>query len=128
MDNSNNVYVTGISFDSAYDFDFATIKYSQMVNIKKISSAIPDKFFLSQNYPNPFNPKTIINYQLLRFSEVSLKVYDILGNELETLVKEKQNAGIYQVEFDGSNYPSGVYFYKLTSGNFTDTKKMLLIK
>ena len=80
------------------------------------------------NYPNPFNPKTIINYQLSMFNFISLKVYDILGNEVATLVNERQNAGTYSVEWDASNYPSGVYFYKLQAGEFVETKKMTLIK
>jgi len=81
------------------------------------------------NYPNPFNPVTKINYDLRITNYVSLKVYDILGKEIWTLVNEKQNAGIYEVDFDGSNFPSGVYFYKLTvDGNIIDTKRMMLLK
>jgi hypothetical protein len=83
---------------------------------------------LSQNYPNPFNPSTIINYQLPNTSDVKLIVYDLLGQEVRTLVNEKQNAGSYQVQFDGSNLASGVYFYKLSATEFTETKKMILIK
>ncbi|HAY35095.1 MAG TPA: T9SS type A sorting domain-containing protein [Ignavibacteria bacterium] len=88
----------------------------------------PVSFFLSQNYPNPFNPKTIIRYTLSKFNYVSLKVFDVKGNEVTTLVKEKQNEGTYSAEFDGSNYPSGVYFYKLTAGEFETVKRMILVK
>ena len=88
----------------------------------------PDNFYLSQNYPNPFNPKTIINYQLSMFSDVKIRVYDILGNEVETLVNQKQNAGSYEVEFDGSDLSSGIYFYKLDTENYSDTKRMILLK
>ncbi len=93
------------------------------------SSKIPEKYALEQNYPNPFNPSTIINYQIPAGSFVKLIIYDVLGREIKTLVNEKQDAGNYHVEFDGSGVSSGVYFYKLTSGNdFTMTKKMILEK
>ena len=83
---------------------------------------------LSQNYPNPFNPTTTFSFSIPRSENVSLKFYDILGNELETYINGNLNAGSYSVEFDGSKYSSGIYFYKLTSGSFTETKKMNLIK
>lgn len=91
-------------------------------------STVPGSFILQQNYPNPFNPNTIINYQCSKFNFVSLKVYDALGNEVAVLVNENKKAGNYAVEFNGSNFPSGVYFYKLTAGLYSDVKKMLLIK
>ncbi|MCY7362191.1 MAG: T9SS type A sorting domain-containing protein, partial [Ignavibacteria bacterium] len=87
-----------------------------------------DNFYLSQNYPNPFNPNTKINYELQITNYVSLKIFDVLGNEVASLVNEKQNAGSYSINFDGANIPSGIYFYKLSSGGFTDTKRMILIK
>ncbi len=85
-------------------------------------------FKLEQNYPNPFNPNTAISYNLSLSSFISLKVYDILGNEVATLVNEKQNPGTYTVDFDGSNYSSGIYFYKIETDNFFVTKKMIMIK
>ncbi|MFZ1321936.1 MAG: T9SS type A sorting domain-containing protein [Ignavibacteria bacterium] len=85
-------------------------------------------YYLSQNYPNPFNPLTIINYKCSMYNDVLLKVFDVLGNEVAELVNEKQNAGSYLVEFDGSSFASGVYFYKLSAGDFTEIKKMILIK
>ncbi|RPI13102.1 MAG: T9SS C-terminal target domain-containing protein [Ignavibacteriae bacterium] len=88
----------------------------------------PYEYNLSQNYPNPFNPKTIINYQLAMSNYVRLIIYDVMGREAAVLVNQKQNAGTYEIEWDASNYPSGVYFYKIESGKFTDTKKMILIK
>ncbi len=88
----------------------------------------PEKFELSQNYPNPFNPSTKISYELRVTNYVLLKVYDVLGNEVKTLVNEKQNAGTYEVSFDASDLPSGAYFYKLETTGFAETKKMLLIK
>jgi len=85
-------------------------------------------FYLSQNYPNPFNPKTIISYQLANPNFVTLKIFDVLGNEVATLVNEKQSSGSYSVEFDGNGLASGVYFYQIHSVNFTETKSMLLLK
>ncbi|MEP7146245.1 MAG: M14 family zinc carboxypeptidase, partial [bacterium] len=92
------------------------------------NTGIPEKYSLSQNYPNPFNPTTNINYSLPASQNTLLRIYDLLGKEVMTLVNEKQNAGNYSVSFDGSNLSSGLYYYKLESGEFTDTKKMLLIK
>ena len=88
----------------------------------------PDKFNLSQNYPNPFNPTTKINYELRITNYVLLKVFDVLGNEVAALVNEKQNAGSYSIEFNGADLPSGIYFYKLEAGDFSDTKRMILLK
>ncbi|MDP2301721.1 MAG: choice-of-anchor D domain-containing protein [Ignavibacteria bacterium] len=85
-------------------------------------------FELKQNYPNPFNPSTVINYQLENSGRVSLRVYDILGTEVATLVDEEKEAGIYNADFDASKLSSGVYFYKLQSGKFVQTRKMILIR
>ena len=91
-------------------------------------AVIPDKFSLSQNYPNPFNPITNIKYQTPINSFVTLKVYNILGKEVATLVNDNKPAGFYTVAFNASSLPSGVYFYKLTAGEFTDVKRMILVK
>ena len=88
----------------------------------------PIKFKLTQNYPNPFNPTTKINYSIPIYGLVILKVYDLLGREIETLVNEEKLAGNYQVTFDAGHLSSGVYFYRLTSGSFSDIKKMILIR
>ena len=87
-----------------------------------------DNYFLSQNYPNPFNPNTVISYQLSVAGFITLKVYDTKGKEVTTLINQKQNAGNYSINFNGSNLPSGIYFYKLETENFTETKKMVLLK
>ncbi len=89
---------------------------------------IPTEFGLAQNYPNPFNPVTVIKYQLPMDEFVELKVYNLLGQEIKTLVNEIQEAGYYEISFDASRLPSGVYFYKLNSGNFTSVKKMILMR
>jgi photosystem II stability/assembly factor-like uncharacterized protein len=96
--------------------------------VKEITSQVPAEYKLYQNYPNPFNPSTIINYQLAMSSEVKLVIYDVTGREVVQLVNQKQNAGSYQIEWDGSNYPSGVYFYQLKVNEYSDTKKMVLLK
>ena len=83
---------------------------------------------LGQNYPNPFNPKTVINYSIPRQENVTIKVYDVLGNEIATLINKKQEAGNYSIEWDGEKYSSGVYYYKITAGDFVETKKMTLVK
>lgn len=92
------------------------------------SITVPNFYGLSQNYPNPFNPATKIQYAIPRAGNVSLVVYDILGRQVATLVNEFKNPGVYTLDFDASSLSSGVYFYKIQSGSFTDTKKMLLVK
>ena len=87
-----------------------------------------ENFQLYQNHPNPFNPTTIIPYQVPQLSFVTIKVYDVLGSEIATLVNEEKSAGNYKVNFNGSNAPSGVYFYRIQSGEFIKTKKMVLLK
>lgn len=105
--------------------------YSQIVQIQPL----PLSFSLSQNYPNPFNPSTKIGYQIPEQSKVKLIVYDVLGREIKTLVNEEKSAGFYEVEFNGSDFPSGVYFYRIEAipngreaGKYSDTKKFILLK
>jgi photosystem II stability/assembly factor-like uncharacterized protein len=103
------------------------------VGINNISSEVPSAYSLSQNYPNPFNPTTNIRYQITNTSFVKLIVFDALGREVETLVNEKQSAGIYEATFDArhggsSSLTSGVYFYRLTTEGYSDVKKMVLMK
>ena len=85
-------------------------------------------FQINQNYPNPFNPITTIKYQIPKLSFVTLKVYDILGNEIATLVNEEKTTGNYQIEFDASSLSSGIYFYRIQSGDFVQTRKMVLLR
>ncbi|MDP2364656.1 MAG: T9SS type A sorting domain-containing protein, partial [Ignavibacteria bacterium] len=106
------------------DFD-GTFEYSNEV---EVIINVPDKFELSQNYPNPFNPTTKIKYQIATSDQVSLKIYDVLGNEVASLVNELQPSGIYEVTFDARSLSSGTYFYKLQAGSFVEIKKMILLK
>jgi len=92
------------------------------------ATELPTEFSLSQNYPNPFNPSTVIRYSLFENGFTSLKIYDISGKEVANLVNEMQAPGRYEVEFEGSNFASGVYFYKITAGSFSAVKRMFLIK
>jgi len=87
-----------------------------------------EDFELKQNYPNPFNPSTSLQYAIGSRQFVTLKVYDLLGREVATLVNEEKPAGEYEVEFNGSTLPSGIYFYQLKAGTFSETKKMILLK
>lgn len=113
------------------DFDNNNIlvwNYEEVVSVKELSSELPVKYELSQNYPNPFNPSTSIQFQLPASSDVTLKVFNVLGQEVATLVNEKMGAGSYEYNFDASNLSSGVYVYSLTAGDFHIAKKMTLMK
>ena len=101
---------------------------SEIISIQNISTETPAKYSLSQNYPNPFNPTTNVQFSMSNVQYVSLKVFDILGKEVSTLVNETLQPGTYETTFDGSQFSSGTYFYKLSAGDFSETKKMLLIK
>jgi hypothetical protein len=127
LDKFRNIYVTGLS-DSSGVGRYVTIKYSQPVGIINISNNIPNKFYLYQSYPNPFNPVTKIKFGLPQNANVKLTVYDVLGREIAILVNEFKHANTYEVDFDGTALPSGVYFYNLDAGEFTAVRKMLLVK
>jgi hypothetical protein len=109
------------------------------IGIKPVSSEIPEQFSLSQNYPNPFNPATKIKFEIPKSkfetnSKTEIRIYDVLGREVATLVNEQLSPGTYEVEWDGTNFPSGVYYYQLTvsseqlTTNFIETKKMVLLR
>lgn len=106
------------------DFN-GTFGYSKTIEVEIVN---PENYELSQNFPNPFNPNTVIVYHLPIIGAVTLKVFDILGNEVATLVDEYKPAGSYEVEFNASGLSSGIYFYKLHSGSFIETKKMILLR
>ncbi|MGB5849707.1 MAG: T9SS type A sorting domain-containing protein [Ignavibacteriaceae bacterium] len=106
------------------DFD-GSFEYSKVIEVEVY---YPLVFKLDQNYPNPFNPSTKIEYTLSADGYTELKVYDIMGNSITTLVSETKPAGSYEIVFDASYIPSGVYFYTLTSGELISSKKMMLVK
>ena len=153
IDTVNNLFPTPIDLadingDGSLDLTVYTVNYSnaigdsrwyanpyQPTGIMNISNGLLREFNLSQNYPNPFNPSTNIEYSIPVGTEyyfvqqnVQLKIYDVLGREVTTLVNQKQKPGNYEVTWDASNQPSGVYFYKLQTGDFTQTKKMILLR
>lgn len=104
------------------------VPLSPIPTVDERDEIIPAKFELRQNYPNPFNPVTSIQYSVAGDQLVSLKVYDLLGREVATLVNERQPAGHYRVTFDARNLGSGIYFYKLSVGEFIQTRKMVLMR
>lgn len=117
--------INGSIIDVIDDFEDSTI-----VGVEDEPSSIPTNYSLSQNYPNPFNPETAISFQLSAFSHVTLKVFDVLGREVETLINEDKFAGEHTVKFNGSNLASGMYIYQINIGNgqFVKTKKMIYLK
>jgi len=129
IDDSQSTFTLNIQFGSInpgryFGWNFNT---QQPISVNKLD-VVPSTYSLLQNYPNPFNPSTIISYDILKSGNVSLKVYDIMGREVATLVNEVQAIGRYEVVFAAKNLSSGVYFYHLTAGDFTAIKKMVLMK
>jgi subtilisin family serine protease len=114
--------------DLQVNADAAKYKSSQVLDVNENGDVLPNGFALRQNYPNPFNPVTRISYSLPNREHVSLKVYDMLGHEVATVVYEEQSAGIHELTFNASYLSSGVYYYRLISGNFVDTKKFVLVR
>jgi hypothetical protein len=99
-----------------------------LTNIINPVNTIPEKYNLFQNYPNPFNPVTNIEITVPSASFVKLVIYDIMGREIERLVNADLKAGVYKIDWNAVSYPSGVYFYKIVTDEFTETKKMILVK
>jgi len=123
---SNNLWIIATG-----DYYIEFVGETWVCNPTDVNSStvnIPDTYALSQNYPNPFNPTTTINFDVPVREHVTLKVYNILGQEVETLVDEEMSAGYKHIDWDGAKYSSGVYFYKLNAGDFVETKKMSLVK
>jgi carboxyl-terminal processing protease len=120
----DQMYLQGVDVE----LEYAIQQLDQMTGVKTSANRTPVTYFLSQNYPNPFNPSTTISYQLPAAGKVTLKVFDILGREITTLVNEDKTAGNYKVNFNGSRLGSGIYFYQLRSGSFIQTKKLVLLK
>ncbi|VAX23324.1 Alkaline phosphatase [hydrothermal vent metagenome] len=125
---------TGIAVDNNLIFvpaeknGFYILNNDLLVSVKSKTNEIPRNFLLSQNYPNPFNPTTVISYSLPESGFVSMKMYDILGNEVAVLVNEYKPTGNYSIEFNGNDLSSGVYIYQMQAGSFIDTKKLMLLK
>jgi len=131
--NLQNVCALQSISDSALKYYYNDFRTCIPIGIQPISTEIPTKFELFQNYPNPFNPVTKIRFQIPAFVEttrrvVSLRIYDVLGKEISTLINEELKPGTYEIEWNAENIPSGVYFYSLITNEFTQTKKMVVLK
>ena len=122
----NKLYVELVK--SNYIPNIPSYTQKLMYKNKKNENIYPKKYELSQNYPNPFNPVTNIQFDIPKEGFVTLKVYDILGREVRNIVNEFKQAGSYIVSFDGSALASGIYFYRLESGNFIQVKRMIILK
>jgi hypothetical protein len=134
LDNNANDSVSGYNGTIMGTVTFDTVSFPipgvscTVTGIEPVGNTIPSVYSLAQNYPNPFNPTTNIKFSLPKGGYVTLKVYDLLGKEVATLVQDPYEAGTYVVDFNASALASGVYFYSLESGSFNETKKMLLVK
>ena len=125
----NFVTDAGVPGDGYYFDNFKVLNYIDTItSINSVSSSVPDKFRLEQNYPNPFNPSTQLEFGISDLGFVSLRVFNALGKEVAVLVNETLSPGSYKTEFNGANYPSGIYYYKLEAGNFSEVRKMILLK
>jgi hypothetical protein len=128
---ADGVWPSGVNtinpFGGTTDLVLSGTDVQWTTSVEKISP-IPSEYTLFQNFPNPFNPSTTIKYQLSQTSYVTLQVYDILGRVVTTLVHETKQAGFYSMEFNAASLSSGIYFYKLTAGTFTQTRYMMLVK
>jgi hypothetical protein len=133
---NRNVYstISGFAFDES-GFIYASTtedglfkSNASTVSVSNISGSVPDKFSLNQNYPNPFNPSTNIEFGLPRRSQVKLRVFDITGREVAAPVDQVLDAGNYKIFFDAGNLTSGVYFYRLQTDSFVETRKMIIVK
>jgi photosystem II stability/assembly factor-like uncharacterized protein len=123
------LYVSGGNlFAATYNKGVWKRPLSEITKVQEMHNDIPKEYVLEQNYPNPFNPSTIIRYQVPINGIVTLKVFDVLGKVVRTLVDERQSAGSHSVSFNASDLPSGVYFYRLRVGLFTNTRKMMVLK
>lgn len=118
---SNASYIGAMGFWSVYQSDILT-------SVEEEEETIPTVFKLEQNYPNPFNPSTKIKFAVPEKSNVLIKVYDILGNELLTIVNEEMNAGWYEKDFNAVGLSSGVYLFRMEAGDYVNTKKMILLR
>ena len=124
----NSIVFTSPNTGWAVGDDGVILKTDNLVGINAVNNNLPDNYYLRQNFPNPFNPTTNLEFGISDLGFVSLKVFDVLGKEVAVLINEQLSPGIYKREFNGSNFPSGIYFYMIKAGNFIQTKRMLLLK
>jgi len=120
----DSILYAGVNVDGVWARPLSEI----ITGISKGPITVPNYFSLEQNYPNPFNPSTKIRYSIAQPGLVTLKIYDVLGNEIERLVSEEKPVETYEINWNAANLPSGVYFYQLKAGEYTSAKKMILLK
>lgn len=123
LDNAGNVYVAGSSKQS-----YLALKYGQVTDVEQTDSNIPGKYFLSQNYPNPFNPSTTIEFSIPDANQTTITIYNSIGQEVAVLLSDYLSSGSYKINFSGASLSSGVYFYRLHSGNYVECKRAILLK
>jgi hypothetical protein len=125
----NSFAVSGSNIFAGTDGGVWRRPLSELITaVEESQNNLPGSFVLKQNYPNPFNPTTTINYSIPKSSFVTIKVYDILGREVSTLVNEEKQVGNYKIKFNASKLTSGIYFYRMQAGSFVETKKLILLK
>ncbi len=117
---SSSIWIPGNGRLYKYNINF--------IGIQQISSEVPKNFILHQNYPNPFNPNTKIEFELPKTSDITFIVYDLLGKEVYKVNEQSKQAGKYAIDFNAVNLASGIYYYQIDAGYFTQTKKMILLK
>lgn len=122
------VRISDVSHPSANDISDSTFTIDGGVSVENLNSGIPEEHALFQNYPNPFNPLTNIEFAIPSSNHVTIDVFNQLGEQVATILNSNLSAGYYKIEFDANNHPSGLYFYRILSGNFVETKKMVLVK
>jgi hypothetical protein len=125
---SQNVFVTGSMVFSGAAANYYTIRYQEVTGIKPISSIVPADYSLQQNYPNPFNPVTKIRFDIPAYTLVNITVFDAAGREITVLANEYLRAGEYEADWNAAGYSSGIYFYRLSTDKFSQTRKMILLK
>jgi hypothetical protein len=129
MGSDGNLYVAGFTWGSGTQEDFTVISLGPGVGVEeRLNRPAISSFRLLQNKPNPFHNSTAVSYSLPTISEVTLSIYDITGRLVETLVDERQQPGIHQVQWNRRDNPSGVYFYRLEAGGFVETRKMVVVE
>ena len=122
-----SLYSSSVGNPPSYGY-LQKYQVDKVLGVQERKDLTPSDFRLEQNYPNPFNPTTRIRFEVPKQGLVRLAVYDALGREVKLLIQEIKSAGVYETDFDAENLPSGVYFYRLNSGNFTETRKMMFVK
>ncbi|MCW8803918.1 MAG: T9SS type A sorting domain-containing protein, partial [Ignavibacteriaceae bacterium] len=122
------IRITNVANGFVYDVSDGAFTIDIISTVEEVQEGVPSEFGLAQNYPNPFNPVTHIKYQVPSTSQVSIKIYDLIGREVAVIVDEVKEVGTYEIKFDARNLASGVYLYRMIAGNFTSVRKFNVLK